>query len=247
MTTPIIRTRELGKQYVMGDTVVHALRGVSLDIAPGEMVAVMGPSGSGKSTFMNVVGCLDRPSSGRYELAGDAVEELSADALAAIRNRRIGFVFQQFNLLPRTSALENVELPLLYTGMPRQERQARARRRLEQVGLGERSDHHPRQLSGGQQQRVAIARALVNDPVLILADEPTGALDSRTSIEVMALLQQLNREGITIVLVTHEHDIADFAGRIIVFRDGRVQSDEPNERKDAAAMLQALRTEDAAP
>ena len=246
MTPPIIRTRELGKQYVMGDTVVHALRGVSLDIAPGEMVAVMGPSGSGKSTFMNVVGCLDRPSSGRYELAGEAVEELSADALAAIRNRRIGFVFQQFNLLPRTSALENVELPLLYTGMPRQERRARALRRLEQVGLRERADHHPRQLSGGQQQRVAIARALVNDPVLILADEPTGALDSRTSVEVMALLQQLNREGITIVLVTHEHDIADFAGRIIVFRDGHVQSDTPNERKDAAALLEALRKQAAA-
>ena len=237
MTPPIIRTRELGKQYVMGDTVVHALRGVSLDIAPGEMVAVMGPSGSGKSTFMNVVGCLDRPSSGRYELAGDAVEELSADALAAIRNRRIGFVFQQFNLLPRTSALENVELPLLYTGMPRQERQARARRRLEQVGIGERSDHHPRQLSGGQQQRVAIARALVNDPVLILADEPTGALDSRTSVEVMALLQQLNREGITIVLVTHENDVAHFAGRIINFRDGKVVHDQPNTPADAAAML----------
>jgi len=243
MTTPIIRTRELGKQYVMGDTVVHALRAVSIDIDAGEMVAVMGPSGSGKSTFMNVVGCLDRPTSGRYELAGEAVEELSADALAAIRNRRIGFVFQQFNLLPRTSALENVELPLLYTGLSRQERQARARRRLDQVGLGERADHHPRQLSGGQQQRVAIARALVNDPVLILADEPTGALDSRTSIEVMALLQQLNREGITIVLVTHEHDIADFASRIVVFRDGSVRSDAPNDRKDAAAMLQALRAE----
>ncbi|HMM72882.1 MAG TPA: ABC transporter ATP-binding protein [Rhodocyclaceae bacterium] len=237
MDTPIIRTRELCKQYVMGDTVVRALDGVSIDIASGELVAVMGPSGSGKSTFMNVLGCLDRPSSGHYELAGEPVENLTADQLAATRNRRIGFVFQQFNLLPRTSALENVELPLIYTDMARTERHARARRRLEQVGLGERLDHHPRQLSGGQQQRVAIARALVNDPLLILADEPTGALDSRTSLEVMALLQQLNREGITIVLVTHEQDIAAFAGRIIHFRDGRVLSDRAHTPSDAQARL----------
>jgi len=240
MAGPIIRTRELCKQYEMGDTVVHALRDVTIDIAQGEMVAVMGPSGSGKSTFMNVIGCLDRPSSGHYELAGQPVENLSPDALAEIRNRRIGFVFQQFNLLARTSALENVELPLLYTRMSAQERRARARRRLEQVGLGDRLDHHPRQLSGGQQQRVAIARALANDPVLILADEPTGALDSRTSIEVMALLQQLNREGMTVVLVTHEHDIAAFAARIVSFRDGRVVGDTRRDADDAAAKLASL-------
>ncbi|MCL4745715.1 MAG: ABC transporter ATP-binding protein [Burkholderiaceae bacterium] len=221
----------------MGDTTVHALRGVTLDIAQGEMVAVMGPSGSGKSTFMNVIGCLDLPSSGHYELAGEAVEDLSADELAAIRNRRIGFVFQQFNLLARTSALENVELPLLYSSTPAAERRERARRRLEQVGLGDRLDHHPRQLSGGQQQRVAIARALVNDPVLILADEPTGALDSRTSLEVMALLQQLNREGMTVVLVTHEHDISAFAARIVVFRDGCAVSDEARAARDATQAL----------
>jgi putative ABC transport system ATP-binding protein len=238
MDAPIIRTRELCKEYAMGDTVVHALDGVSLDVARGELVAVMGPSGSGKSTFMNLLGCLDRPSSGHYELAGEPVETLSGDQLAAIRNRRIGFVFQQFNLLPRTSALQNAELPLLYAGLSRAEREERARRRLEQVGLGDRLDHHPRQLSGGQQQRVAIARALVNDPVLVLADEPTGALDSHTSIEVMALLQQLNSEGITVILVTHERDIAAFATRIIAFRDGRVVSDAPNAPTSAAAMLE---------
>ena len=240
MNEPIIRVRDLTKSYRMGDTVVQALAGVTLDIAAGEMVAVMGPSGSGKSTFMNVLGCLDRPSSGHYELAGEAVEPMDGDALAAIRNRRIGFVFQQFNLLPRTSALENAELPLLYTSLPRAERHQRATRRLQQVGLGERMDHHPRQLSGGQQQRVAIARALVNNPVLILADEPTGALDSRTSLEVMALLQALNREGITVVLVTHETEIAEFASRIVLFRDGRVVSDRPHAGRDAAAALAAL-------
>jgi putative ABC transport system ATP-binding protein len=199
----------------------------------------MGPSGSGKSTFMNLVGCLDRPSAGHYWLAGEDVSELDGDALALIRNRRIGFVFQQFNLLPRTTALENVELPLLYSSTPREERRERAARRLTQVGLGSRMDHHPAQLSGGQQQRVAIARALVNDPVLVLADEPTGALDTRTSLEVMALMQQLNREGITIVLVTHEHDIAAFASRIVGFRDGVVLSDETNTPGDAAAQLAA--------
>ena len=237
MTGPLIAVRDLVKEYRMGDTRVRALSGVCLDIQAGEMVAVMGPSGSGKSTFMNVVGCLDRATGGHYSLAGESVESMSADQLAAIRNRRIGFVFQQFNLLPRTSALENVELPLLYTAMARPERRQRAIRRLRQVGLGERLDHHPRQLSGGQQQRVAIARALVNDPVLILADEPTGALDSRTSLEVMALLQQLNREGITVVLVTHENDIAEFASRIILFRDGQVVSDRPHVARDAAATL----------
>ena len=249
MASPLIVTRELAKDYrLSGDgettngeaTVVRALRGVSLAIAEGEFVAVMGPSGSGKSTFMNIVGCLDRPSAGHYELAGEPVETLDADALAGIRNRRIGFVFQQFNLLPRTSALANVELPLLYAGVDKAERAARARRRLEQVGLGDRLEHLPNQLSGGQQQRVAIARALVGDPRLILADEPTGALDSRTSVEVMALLQELNRAGITIVLVTHEPDVASFAGRLIHFRDGRVISDLPNVAHDAAAQLAAL-------
>ena len=235
----MIRTQALCKRYTMGDTVVHALREVSVEIAAGELVAVMGPSGSGKSTFMNVLGCLDRPDTGRFALAGEAIEGLDEDQLAAIRNRRIGFVFQQFNLLPRTSALENVELPLLYSGLPRAVRRERARARLVQVGLGDRLDHHPRQLSGGQQQRVAIARALVNDPVLVLADEPTGALDSRTSLEVMALLQSLNRAGITVVLVTHEADIAAFAGRVLVFRDGAVVSDTRQAPRDAAAAAQA--------
>lgn len=250
MPTPLIVTRELSKEYrLSGDgeknggseaNSVHALRGVSLAIDEGEFVAVMGPSGSGKSTFMNIVGCLDRPTGGHYELAGEAVESLSADALAGIRNRRIGFVFQQFTLLPRTSALDNVELPLLYAGIDKPERVERARRRLQQVGLGDRLDHLPNQLSGGQQQRVAIARALVGNPRLILADEPTGALDSRTSVEVMALLQALNREGITIVLVTHEPDVASFASRLVHFRDGRVISDAPNAPHDAAAQLAAI-------
>jgi putative ABC transport system ATP-binding protein len=195
----------------------------------------MGPSGSGKSTFMNLIGCLDAPTAGDYVLAGENVAGLSGDALSGIRNRRIGFVFQQFNLLPRTSALDNVALPLLYAGLPGRERRARARKRLGQVGLADRTDHHPNQLSGGQQQRVAIARALVNDPVLILADEPTGALDSKTSVEVMALLQDLNREGITVVLVTHEADVAAYARRVILFRDGRVVEDRVNAARDARA------------
>ncbi|MFZ4756944.1 MAG: ABC transporter ATP-binding protein [Burkholderiaceae bacterium] len=237
---PLIRCEALAKRYEVGGGTVHALRELSLSVMPGEFVAVMGPSGSGKSTFMNLIGCLDRPSTGRYWLAGEAVDAMDRDALAAIRNRRIGFVFQQFNLLPRTTAQDNVELPLLYAGVPRIERRARALRRLEQVGLGQRVDHHPAQLSGGQQQRVAIARALVNDPSLILADEPTGALDSRTSVEVMALLQALNREGITIVLVTHEAEVAAFASRVILFRDGRVVRDSTNVPNDAAAALDAL-------
>jgi putative ABC transport system ATP-binding protein len=224
----LIETRTLAKQYVMGDTIVRALDGVSLTIDEGEFVAVMGPSGSGKSTFMNLIGCLDSPSTGDYILAGENVARMSGDALAAIRNKRIGFVFQQFNLLPRTTALDNVQLPLLYTGLSKSERDARARARLTQVGLGERLDHHPAQLSGGQQQRVAIARALVNSPALILADEPTGALDSRTSVEVMGLLRQLNSEGMTVVLVTHEHDVAAFARRIITFRDGKLLDDRAN-------------------
>jgi putative ABC transport system ATP-binding protein len=239
-SAPLIRTHELRKDYVLGDNVVHALAGVSLKIDAGEFVAVMGPSGSGKSTFMNMIGCLDRPSSGDYWLAGEDVARMNADQLAAVRNRRIGFVFQQFNLLPRTSALENVELPLMYANVGAQERHQRALDKLRLVGLGERSDHQPSQLSGGQQQRVAIARALVNDPALILADEPTGALDSRTSVEIMALLQQLNGNGMTIVLVTHENDVASFASRRVMFRDGRIVSDERQAPTSAAEALRAL-------
>jgi putative ABC transport system ATP-binding protein len=222
MAAPLLKTEDLAKEYRMGSETVHALRGVSVDIAAGEFVAVTGPSGSGKSTFMNVLGCLDTPSSGRYLLSGRDVSHLTSDELAEIRNGRIGFVFQNFNLLPRTPALENVELPLRYRRMRRSLRHDRALEVLDAVGLRERAHHHPSQLSGGQQQRVAIARALVNRPVLILADEPTGALDTRTSVEIMHLLQGLNREGITIVLVTHEPDIARFAGRTLAFRDGRL-------------------------
>jgi len=238
--TALICTETLAKHYRLGETDVPALQGVSLSIARGEFVAVMGPSGSGKSTFMNLLGCLDSPSGGRYWLDGQEVSRLPDDALSATRNRQLGFVFQHFNLLPRTSALDNVALPLLYRGLPAVDRHARAARRLEQVGLSERLHHHPAQLSGGQQQRVAIARALVGDPALVLADEPTGALDSRTGIEIMALLQQLNRDGITIVLVTHEHDIAAYAGRIIHFRDGRVVDDLANDPRDAGADFSAL-------
>ena len=233
----LIQTASLVKEYVMGSTVVRAMRGVSISIDEGEFVAIMGASGSGKSTFMNVIGCLDAPTSGEYLLNGADVSKMSSDELAAIRNRRIGFVFQQFNLLPRTSAQDNVELPLLYSGTHAAERRERALRCLAEVGLGERADHHPAQLSGGQQQRVAIARALVNDPSLILADEPTGALDSRTSIEIMALMQKLNRDGMTIVMVTHEQDVAAFSSRIITFRDGMVISDVPNQPNDARQEL----------
>jgi len=240
MPAPLIRTVSLVKEYRMGTNVVAALGGISTTINAGEFVAVMGPSGSGKSTFMNLLGCLDHPTSGEYWLGGQEVSKLSADELALVRNRKLGFVFQHFNLLPRTSAIDNVALPLLYCGMPAAERNRRAARRLVQVGLGDRLDHHPAQLSGGQQQRVAIARSLVNDPILVLADEPTGALDSRTSIEIMALLQVLNREGITIVVVTHENDVAGFAGRIINFRDGKVLDDHSNAARDAAQVLAAL-------
>jgi putative ABC transport system ATP-binding protein len=219
--------QEVHKYYELGETRVHALRGVSLEVEPGGFLAIMGSSGSGKSTLMNILGCLDRPSSGRYLLEGVDVATLDKRELAAIRNRRLGFVFQGFNLLARTTALENAELPTLYAPVNRQERRRRAREALETVGLADRANHFPSQLSGGQQQRVAIARALVNQPSVLLADEPTGNLDSRTSVEIMEVLQNLNTRGLTIVLVTHEHDIAQFASRIILFRDGRVRKDEP--------------------
>jgi ABC-type lipoprotein export system ATPase subunit len=224
---PLIVLSDLSKVYAAGQT-VHALRGVNLEIAAGEFVAIMGASGSGKSTLMNILGCLDTPTSGSYLLDGVPVQDRDADALAALRNRRMGFVFQQFNLMPRTSALENVELPLLYAGVRQPERSRRALAALQRVGLGDRSSHSPAQLSGGQQQRVAIARALVNEPALILADEPTGALDSETSAEVMQLLDTLNRQGITVILVTHEADMAAWARRRLLFKDGRLVADENN-------------------
>jgi putative ABC transport system ATP-binding protein len=230
---PLLHLDGVTKTYRMGDVEVPALRGVSLSIEEGEFVAVMGASGSGKSTLMNIVGCLDRPTAGRYFLAGSDVSGLDRVELARIRNRTLGFVFQSFNLLARTSALENVELPLLYAGAHSRERRARAREALERVGLAERMHHHPSQMSGGQQQRVAIARALVSHPRVILADEPTGNLDSRTSVEVMALFQDLGRSGITIALVTHEPDIAQYAARVVVMRDGRIQSDDRREARAA--------------
>ena len=231
----LIEARALVKTYRMGAQTVQALAGVSLDIDDGEFVAVMGASGSGKSTLMNILGCLDRPTSGTLRLAGEEVEALDGDALASIRNRRIGFVFQQFNLLPRTSALDNVALPMVYAGVKPAQRRERALAALQRVGLAERAAHTPAELSGGQQQRVAIARALVNQPKLILADEPTGALDTHTSEEIMRLLRELNAQGMTIVMVTHEADIALWARRRIVFRDGRIVEDRVQAARAAAA------------
>ena len=246
--TPVIAARDLVKTYHVGEMDVRALRGVSLDVQPGEFVAFTGPSGSGKSTFMHLGGCLDRPTSGQYHLNGRDVSSLEKRELARVRNRDIGFVFQGFNLLPRTTALEQVELPMLYgPSVPAKKRRARAVEALEAVGLGERLDHYPNQLSGGQQQRVAIARALVNAPVLLLADEPTGNLDTRTSLEVIGIFQKLNAQGLTIVLVTHEPDIAECASRIIRFRDGRIVGDRPvATRRNAAAEAAAYTDEEAA-
>jgi putative ABC transport system ATP-binding protein len=239
----VIRVEEIHKYYELGEARVHALRGVSLGIQRGEFVAVMGASGSGKSTFMNILGCLDKPSSGRYLLEGIDVSEHDKKALALIRNQKIGFVFQGFNLLARTTALENTELPTLYTKIDRAEREKRATEALAMVGLAERIHHFPSQMSGGQQQRVAIARALVNRPAILLADEPTGNLDSRTSVEIMEIFQDLNDQGLTIVLVTHEHDIAQFAKRVLIFRDGTVRSDTTVlNRPRAAEVLKSMPT-----
>jgi putative ABC transport system ATP-binding protein len=239
---PVIQLEHIHKTYTMGDVEVHALRGVSLTIREGEFVAIMGASGSGKSTTMNIIGCLDQPTRGQYVLDGEDVSQMSKDERADIRCKKIGFVFQGFNLLSRTSALENVELPMLYAGVDTGQRDERALAALAAVGLAGREQNHPNQLSGGQQQRVAVARALVNNPALILADEPTGNLDSRTSVEVMEIFQRLNRErGITLVLVTHEPDIAEYAKRVVVFKDGRIKKDYQIEnQRDAAAELKNM-------
>jgi putative ABC transport system ATP-binding protein len=227
---PVIHTEDLWRTYQMGSEEIHALRGVSFEIQPGEYVAVMGPSGSGKSTLMNLIGCLDTPSKGRYVLRGKVVSEMNDDELAAIRNREIGFVFQTFNLLPRATALHNVELPLVYAGMPKEKRIEQAKRAIDMVDLGDRQTHKPNELSGGQRQRVAIARALVMNPSILLADEPTGNLDSATGEEIMRLFERLHEKGHTIILVTHERDIADHAHRTIHIRDGKIEKDEPRKK-----------------
>jgi len=237
----LIETTGITRTYRMGAETVTALSDVSISIDEGESLAVMGPSGSGKSTFMNVIGCLDRPTSGSYRLAGEEVSSLTKAELAGVRNRRIGFVFQQFNLLSRATALASVELPMLYAGVSLRERRERATRALTRVGLGERMDHRPLELSGGQQQRVAIARALVNDPKVLLADEPTGALDSKTSIEIVALFQELHEQGVTVIIVTHEEDIAAYSRRVVRFLDGRIVSDTRQEPRNAAADLKSPR------
>ena len=239
----VIRVEDVHKYYDLGETRVHALRGVSVEVGRGEFVAIMGASGSGKSTFMNMLGCLDRPSSGRYLLEGIDVSEHDKRALAQIRNQKIGFVFQGFNLLARTTALENTELPTLYSKVDKVERQKRAVEALTLVGLADRMQHYPSQMSGGQQQRVAVARALVNRPSILLADEPTGNLDSRTSVEIMEVFQGLNDKGLTIVLVTHEQDVAQFAKRVLVFRDGKIRKDDPVlNRPRASEVLKSLPT-----
>jgi putative ABC transport system ATP-binding protein len=248
---PVIEIKDLVKDYNLGQVPVHVLKGISFDVERGDFVSIMGPSGSGKSTLMNILGCLDKPTSGSYKLDGISVGGLNRDELAEIRNKKIGFVFQQFNLLARTSATENVALPLMYTDTPARERQDRAMKALLAVGLAGREDHQPSQLSGGQQQRVAIARSLVNDPKIILADEPTGALDSRTSIEIMAIFQRLNREdGITMIVVTHDPDVATYSNREIHFKDGKLQLDEriaqPRDAKKDLEQLPAEKPEELA-
>lgn len=242
MEKPLINIKEIGRKYVIGSEVIHALKSVSLDINKGEFVALMGPSGSGKSTLMNILGCLDTPSSGTYILNGTNVSHMTDDALAEVRNQEIGFVFQTFNLLPRSTALDNVALPLIYAGSSKKERQARAAKALENVNLGNRMDHKPNELSGGQRQRVAVARALINDPSIILADEPTGNLDTKTSIEIMGLLEEIHSKGNTIILVTHEEDIAQHAHRIVRMRDGLIENDYLNtDVKNVSPRLQALK------
>lgn len=242
MSQPLITIKEIGRKYVIGSEVIHALKSVSLDINKGEFVALMGPSGSGKSTLMNILGCLDTPSSGTYILNGTDVSHMTDDALAEVRNQEIGFVFQTFNLLPRSTSLDNVALPLIYAGNSKKDRDARAAKALENVGLGNRMDHKPNELSGGQRQRVAVARALINDPSIILADEPTGNLDTKTSIEIMGLLEEIHSKGNTIILVTHEEDIAQHAHRIVRMRDGLIENDYLNtDVKNVSPRLQALK------
>ncbi|WP_231490767.1 ABC transporter ATP-binding protein [Pedobacter sp. Leaf170] len=242
MSQPLITIKEIGRKYVIGSEVIHALKSVSLDIDKGEFVALMGPSGSGKSTLMNILGCLDTPSSGSYILNGTDVSHMTDDALAEVRNQEIGFVFQTFNLLPRSTSLDNVALPLIYAGNSKKDRDARAAKALENVGLGNRMDHKPNELSGGQRQRVAVARALINDPSIILADEPTGNLDTKTSIEIMGLLEEIHSKGNTIILVTHEEDIAQHAHRIVRMRDGLIENDYVNtDIKNVSPRLQALK------